>query len=124
MSEFNLPGELWLLENVVTGFSVVQSVTFALALGGPLADLLKAPNNGKLAIAGVTLFFGIIYSAAVLGCCALAVGLPDFPNKGIWWDVSWGRVAGIWLFSFLAIGALYSHVIDARFFPEQPPPKS
>jgi hypothetical protein len=99
--------ELWSLANIITGFSVVQSVAIAIAFGKDLAGLQKEEEVVKVALAVIAVVFAGVYCFAVRRCWALARSI-DSEHEIIWRQVTRGRELCIWLFTGVLIFGLFA----------------
>lgn len=98
--------ELWSLANIITGFSIAQSLAFAVALGKNLAELQDQILGVKIVLTIFILIFGAVYTFGVLRCHRLAMsGEKTFLQ--VWREVTYGRIFAIWLFSLLPIFGLF-----------------
>jgi hypothetical protein len=99
--------ELWSLANIITGFSVVQSVGIAIAFGKDLAGLQGGKLVVKFAVALVAVVFAGVYCFAVRKCWVLSRSV-DSEHETIWRQVTRGRELCIWLFTGVLIFGLFA----------------
>ena len=96
--------ELWKFANVITGFSVTQSLGVAIALGSALHDSLQTlPCSSKFPVALIALVYMSLYCGAVSRCQTLSKRLnSQIPM--IWREATVARFtaicAGIVVFLF------------------------
>jgi hypothetical protein len=105
--------ELWSLANIITGFSIAQSLAFAFALGRDLAKLQSQTTIVKIVLTVSCVVFGIIYSFAVFRCHRLATSV-DTAHEAIWLEVTYGRVICIWLFTTVPVFGLFARNIFGK----------
>jgi len=117
MSESDWVKELWSLGNIITGFSVVQSLGFAVALGKDLAELQTQTKPFKTVLAIIALSFGALYSYGVYRCFFLALGI-DGSLGDMRKEVMHGQMACIWLFTLIAIFGLFAPDIFKKHVPK------
>jgi hypothetical protein len=106
MKPEDISKELWSLANIITGFSITQSLASALALpgNGYLHFLHTWPWYYRVLASIIPLIFACLYAYGVWRCWQLAD--PQGTQIKVWREVTIGRVACIWIFSFvLIIGA-------------------
>ena len=99
--------ELWSLANIIAGFSVAQSLAFAIALGKDLATLQSKTVCVKVVLTVFCVVFGAAYSLAVIQCYDLAMSI-DEAHKAVWLQVTYGRIICIWLFTTVPIFGLFA----------------
>ena len=105
--------ELWSLANIIAGFSVAQSLAFAIALGRDLGELQSQKMLVKIVLTSFCIMFGAVYSLAVFRCYHLAMSLGR-AQETVWCQVTWGRVICIWLFTTLPIFGLFARNIFGK----------
>ncbi len=110
---FNFAKELWSLANIVTGFSIAQSIGVAIALGKDLEKIQKQTVVVKGFISFLAFACGVGYSYAVWRCWDLAklvdTKIPTNLNYStIWREVTYGRIIGILLFTVVLIFGIYA----------------
>lgn len=105
--------ELWSLANIIAGFSVAQSVAFAIALGKDLGKLQSQKVLVKIGLTIVCIVFGTVYSVAVFRCCDLAMSV-DRVQEIVWRQVTCGRVICIWVFTTVPIFGLFARNIFGK----------
>jgi hypothetical protein len=110
MTSEEIQKELWSLANIITGFSVAQSLAFAVALGKDLASLQTQTQPVKITLGIFCLLFGVAYSLGVQRCHQLAKLVKPFEqsHEVVWRQVTWGRMACIWLFTIVAVFGLFA----------------
>lgn len=113
MESKELVKELWSLANIIAGFSVAQSVAFAIALGNGLRDLQCQSPHTKITLTIVCIVFGAAYSFAVFRCFHLAMSV-DRGHETVWRQVTYGRVICIWLFTTVPIFGLFARNIFGK----------
>ncbi len=87
--------ELWKFANVITGFSVTQSLGVAVALGSALHDSLQAlPSSSKVPVALIALVYMSLYCGAVSRCQTLSKNLNSQIPR-IWQEATIARIAAI-----------------------------
>src|SRR5262245_21054931 len=106
MKPEDMSKELWSLANLITGFSVAQSIAVAVALGKDLMDLQQQHIPVRVTISVIAMIVATGYSAAVYHCRILA-GSFDTQHEEIWRQVTWWRVACIYLFTSVLVFALF-----------------
>lgn len=100
--------ELWSLANIVTGFSVAQSIAFSFALSKKdLIDLQIETIKVKIVLTIIIIIFAAIYSYGVFRCYQLAMSI-DRTSDRIWLQVTYGRLASIWLFTLVPVFGLFA----------------
>jgi hypothetical protein len=112
--------ELWSLGNTIAGFSVAQSLAFAVALGSNLAGLQSQSLRVKTVLAIICSAFGAAYSFGVWRCLRLALSLPlsiDEACKAVWFQVTYGRIICIWLFTIISVFGLFAPEIFRKQKP-------
>jgi hypothetical protein len=102
--------ELWSLANIIAGFSVAQSLAFAIALGKDLGELQSQKVLVKIVLTIVCIVFGAAYSFAVFRCYHLAMSV-DRAHETVWRHVTHGRVICIWLFTTVPVFGLFARDI-------------
>jgi hypothetical protein len=117
MKSEDMSKELWSLANLITGFSVAQSVAVAVALGKDLFDLQHQHIPVKTTVSAIAFFVAAGYCAAVYRCRVLARSV-DQEHEDIWREVTWWRMACICLFTSILIFGLFAPEI----FPKEVPP--
>jgi hypothetical protein len=105
--------ELWSLANIVTGFSVAQSLAFAVALGKDLAGLQSQIMCVKVVLTIFCIVFGCAYSFAVWRCHRLAMSV-DNVHSNVWLQVTRGRIFCIWLFGIVPVFGLFAPNIFSK----------
>jgi len=108
--------KLWDLANVITGFSVLQSLAMIFALGkGDFNDSLRSRSDHLLAF-GTSLFFGVLYVLAIYWCGNSGKISADKGDQSIWSFVTWGRCTTVVLFNLIMWGTRCSGttVVNSR----------
>ena len=109
METHDLAKELWGLANIVTGFSVAQSVGIAIALGKDLAGLQKQTVAVKTTVSGFAIIFAGGYCFAVWRCWSLVEPIEtNAAHRIIWEEATYGRMACIGLFTLVLIFGLFA----------------
>lgn len=98
--------KLWDIANYIVGFAVLQSVSFAYALGKDLPDFLRQSLGVKSIVVLVSGLFYALYWYGVWECYLLARTL-DCPHPEVWHAVSKGRVVCIGIFMLLPLLILF-----------------
>jgi hypothetical protein len=100
--------ELWSIANIITGFSVVQCLGFALALGKDLSLLQRQEIWFKLLLSILFFVSAGIYISGVWWCYFLATHHgTDAACENIWWQVSLGRSICILFYTAVPIFGLF-----------------
>jgi hypothetical protein len=107
MKPDDISTELWSLANIITGFSIAQSIAVAIALGKDLAGLQRQTSVVKWAVALVTVCFAGLYCFAVHKCWTLA-RLSDSGVEAVWKQVTYGREIAICVFTLVFIFGLFA----------------
>ena len=108
MSRDDVGKELWTLANVITGFSIAQSLAISVALGTTLQDQLQlAPIKVKGTIAIIAVLYGTLYCVAVYRCLAMARKVP-LELDAVWRETTIGRVIAIYLFTLIFVFGLFA----------------
>ena len=107
MKSDDISKELWSLANIITGFSVAQSIAVTIALGKDLAGFQHQPVVVRLAVSGMAVVFAGVYCFAVRRCWVLARSV-DSEHDVIWRQVTRGREFCIWLFTGVLIFGLFA----------------
>jgi hypothetical protein len=109
MDKMDLSKELWFLANIITGFSVAQSIGVSIGFAKDLADLQLQTLKVKAAITGVAILFCAGYCCAVWRCCFWAKYLHSAKESLLVWDeVTYGRIACIIVFTGVMVFALFA----------------
>ncbi len=107
MDNKDISKELWSLANIITGFSVVQSLGFAIAMGKDLAVLQGKPADVKIVLSICCVVYSVMYSVGVFRCYRLAMSV-DTSHNSVWSQVTRGRIACIWIFAAVPIFGLFA----------------
>ena len=105
--------KLWGLSNIVTGFAIVQALTFLYALDANLHNLQTLEGQQRIGLAFGIVVFSVSYLIAIwrLGTLGARISSSD-PN--IWNEVTKGRYAAIMLFTVLSVVGLFAPEIFKR----------
>jgi hypothetical protein len=87
--------ELWSLANLITGFSVAQSVAVTVALSKDLTDFQHQTIAVKITVAVIAILVATGYCAAVYRCRILVCSVDR--HEDIWRHVTWWRMGCIYL---------------------------
>ena len=115
--------ELWSLANAITGFSVVQSLAFGLALGKDLAHLQSQCTRVKRILTELCILFAAAYSYGVWECSTLVMSLKNI-HEVLWLEVTCGRTICIWLFTAIPVFGLFAPKILGKESDAGRPPIS
>ena len=107
MKSEDISKELWSLANIITGFSVAQSVAVTIAFGKDLAGLQHQPPVVKLAVTFIAVVSAGAYCFAVRRCWGLARSV-DSEHEAIWRQVTRGRELCIWFFTAVLVLGLFA----------------
>jgi hypothetical protein len=108
MEKMDLSKELWFLANIITGFSVAQSIGVSIGFAKDLADFQLQALPVKVAVTGIAILFCAGYCCAVWRCRFWAKHLnPERESSLIWDEVTYGRIACIVFFTGVMIFALF-----------------
>jgi hypothetical protein len=107
MKSEDMSKELWKLANLMTGFSVAQSIAVAIALGKDLTDLQHQSGAFKLTITIIAIIVASGYCAAVYHCKTLATSIEKV-HENIWRHTTWWRIACIYSFTTIFIFGLFA----------------
>jgi hypothetical protein len=101
--------KLWDLANVITGFSVLQSLAMIFALGkGDLKDSLRSGKEHWVAF-GISFVSGVLYVLAICWCGSTGRAGAGVVDQSIWSLVTRGRCFTVVIFSLIMWGTLYRH---------------
>jgi hypothetical protein len=109
--------KIWDLANIVTGFSVAQSLATIFMLAKDEMKLLH-DDNGYRIMRKATAVYTLFYLAAIILCGVAGAKLdtgakPDHSdNTDVWWLVTIGRAVAVIFFT----GALYGTIDGHRHF--------
>jgi hypothetical protein len=107
MQDDEMIKELWSLANIIAGFSIAQSLAFAFVLGRDLVGLQSQTMRVKVVLTIFCVVFAALYSFGVFWCYHLAMSVVQAHDL-IWFQVTCGRVAGIWLFGAVPVFGLFA----------------
>jgi hypothetical protein len=113
MDGTDLVKELWSIANIITGFSAVQSLGFALAVCKDLGGLQRQPAPVKGLLIILCVIFAGFFSWGVFRCYDLAMRV-DGAYDPIWLQVTYGRVICILLFTAFPVFALFAANTSGR----------
>jgi hypothetical protein len=99
--------KLWDLANIVTGFSVAQSLATTFMLAKDEMKLLHDETGYRLMCIGTGLF--TLFYVVVIVLCGIAGAKPHDPDGRIWWFVTGGRGAAVIFFTLVLYGTIYGH---------------
>jgi hypothetical protein len=106
MNEPEMIKELWKIANIITGFSIVQSLGFAIALGKDLESLEEQSICFKIVISILFMFSAVLYSVGVTKCYRLAMAIQA-PCGDTWFQVTYCRIVCIWIYTTVPIFGLF-----------------
>ena len=112
MNNQDMIKELWGLANIIAGFSVAQSLAFAIALGKDLAGLQSQAVTVKIVLTVFCLVFDV-HTFAVFRCFHLAMSVERV-HEAVWLQVTYGRLICIWLFTTVPIFGLFARNIFGK----------
>jgi uncharacterized membrane protein len=107
MKSDDLVKELWSLANIIAGFSIAQSLAFAIALGKDLKELQNQELRVKIVIGAFCVAFGFIYSYGVWRCYEAAISVSD-AYETIWREAMWGRIFAMFLMTGISLFGLFA----------------
>jgi hypothetical protein len=117
----DMPEKLWDFSNIITGFSIAQSVAFSYALGDGL-KFIHCWKTGKVGLSIIIIIFSFGYSCAIWQCCRHGGSLDNPLNREMWRITKWWRLITLTLFSAFSIAALFAPEIVALKNKESPRP--
>jgi hypothetical protein len=103
MTDEKMIESLWSLGNGITGFAVLQALTFLYSLGNHEFRDATIHPTAKPLIIGLTCAFTLTYLAAIVACWRLADRFSH-QHKVEWRWVTIGRIAIILFFNGVALG--------------------
>ena len=115
MANEDIIKELWSLANIITGFSVAQSVGVSIALGKDLAGLHHQRVPVKVFVSILAFLAAGAYCFGVHTCFQLAQTV-DTSHLNIWCQVTLGRQICILFFTAVFVVVLFA----PEMFPQTP----
>ncbi|WP_150047956.1 hypothetical protein [Methylomonas rhizoryzae] len=115
MDTADLVKELWSIANIVTGFAVMQGLGFSFALGDKLRFLQNSNGCVQTVLALICVAITGMYCFAVWRLEYLACSHIDRSLRGVWREITIGRIAAIAVFNAgLPVFAIYAKAIFSQ----------
>lgn len=114
MKSEDLSKELWSLANLITGFSVAQSLAASIAFGKDLSQLELKTFTFKMTVSVIVIIIAALYCGAIHSCRTLARSVDKEKSHDLIWEkINRWRIACIILFTTIFVFGLFEH--DIKF---------
>jgi hypothetical protein len=108
----NMADKLWDIANFTTGFAVAQSIATSFAIAKHEFKALKGKREHNAGIAA-TLVFNLFYTVIIVWCGYKGSSFDsEKGNSGIWFWVTLGRFAAVFLFTGVVVAAFLGNLKD------------